>query len=168
MGAQHRAHHHRRGLGRLPGAALPQGQAQRDRPARAHPQRLRGGPRHQHREEGMTAEDVNAAFQKACDGPMNGVLEISNEPLVSVDFRKSDYSSCVDGSLTMVMGDDMVKVVAWYDNEWATPSAWSTSPSSWPTRPAPPSPPATPSRTTARAPPAPRSASSSTAKRALA
>merc|ERR1711904_176061 len=68
--------------------------------------------------KGMTAEDVNAAFQKACDGPMNGVLEISNEPLVSVDFRKSDYSSCVDGSLTMVMGDDMVKVVAWYDNEW--------------------------------------------------
>merc|ERR1719389_940827 len=68
--------------------------------------------------KGMTAEDVNTAFQKACDGPMNGVLEISNEPLVSVDFRKSDYSSCVDGSLTMVMGDDMVKVVAWYDNEW--------------------------------------------------
>merc|ERR1711924_283554 len=67
---------------------------------------------------GMTAEDVNAAFQKACDGPMNGVLEISNEPLVSVYFRKSDYSSSVDGSPTMVMGDDMVKVVAWYDNEW--------------------------------------------------
>ncbi len=68
--------------------------------------------------KGMTAEDVNAAFEKACAGPMKGVLEISNEPLVSVDFRKSDSSSTVDGSLTMVMGDDMVKVVAWYDNEW--------------------------------------------------
>merc|ERR1712094_29031 len=106
------------GLGRLPGAALPQGQAQRDRPACAHPQRLRGGPRHQHREEGHDRRGRQRCLQKACDGPMNRVLEISNEPLVSVDFRKSDYSSCVDGSLTMVMGDDMVKVVVWYDNEW--------------------------------------------------
>merc|ERR1711968_341441 len=62
--------------------------------------------------KGITAEDVNAAFEKACAGPMKGVLEISSEPLVSVDFRKSDVSSTVDGSLTMVMGDDMIKLVA--------------------------------------------------------
>merc|ERR1711990_150495 len=64
------------------------------------------------------AEEVNAAFREACAGPMNGVLAISDEPLVSVDYRCSDVSSTIDSSLTMVMGDDMVKVVAWYDNEW--------------------------------------------------
>jgi len=68
--------------------------------------------------KGLTAEDVNAAFDEACAGPMNGVLAISYEPLVSCDFKKTDVSSTVDGSLTMVMGDDMLKVVAWYDNEW--------------------------------------------------
>jgi len=68
--------------------------------------------------KGITVEEVNAAFEEACAGPMKGVLAISHEPLVSCDFRKSDVSSTVDGSLTMVMGDDMVKVVAWYDNEW--------------------------------------------------
>merc|ERR1711924_360306 len=83
-------------------------------------------------------------------------------------FRKSDYSSCVDGSLTMVMGDDMVKVVAWYDNEWGYSQRVVDLAELVADKPAPPSPPATPSRTTARATPAPRSASSSTAKRALA
>ena len=68
--------------------------------------------------KGMTAEDVNAAFEKACAGPMKGVLDITDSPLVSVDYRMSDVSSTVDASLTMVMGDDMIKVVAWYDNEW--------------------------------------------------
>merc|ERR1740138_659303 len=68
--------------------------------------------------KGLTAEEVNAAFDEACAGPMNGVLGISHEPLVSCDFRKTDVSSTIDASLTMVMGDDMVKVVAWYDNEW--------------------------------------------------
>ncbi|CAL4928838.1 unnamed protein product [Urochloa decumbens] len=68
--------------------------------------------------KGMTADDVNAAFRKAADGPLNGVLGVCDEPLVSVDFRCSDVSSSIDSSLTMVMGDDMVKVVAWYDNEW--------------------------------------------------
>eukprot|EP00238_Polyblepharides_amylifera_P005595 CAMPEP_0196583344 /NCGR_PEP_ID=MMETSP1081-20130531/43063_1 /TAXON_ID=36882 /ORGANISM="Pyramimonas amylifera, Strain CCMP720" /LENGTH=414 /DNA_ID=CAMNT_0041904191 /DNA_START=64 /DNA_END=1308 /DNA_ORIENTATION=+ len=68
--------------------------------------------------KGCTAEDVNAAFDVACAGPLNGVLAISYLPLVSSDFKKSDVSSTVDGSLTMVVGDDMVKVVAWYDNEW--------------------------------------------------
>jgi len=68
--------------------------------------------------KGVTVEEVNAAFVEACEGPMKGVLDISMDPLVSCDFRMTDVSSTVDGSLTMVMGDDMVKVVAWYDNEW--------------------------------------------------
>ena len=49
---------------------------------------------------------------------MKGVLVVSEEPLVSCDYRCSDQSTTIDSSLTMVMGDDMVKVVAWYDNEW--------------------------------------------------
>ena len=49
---------------------------------------------------------------------MKGVLAITETPLVSVDFRCSDVSTTIDAALTMVMGDDMVKVVAWYDNEW--------------------------------------------------
>eukprot|EP00271_Cylindrocystis_brebissonii_P014563 TRINITY_DN35933_c0_g1_i1.p1 TRINITY_DN35933_c0_g1~~TRINITY_DN35933_c0_g1_i1.p1 ORF type:complete len:455 (-),score=92.63 TRINITY_DN35933_c0_g1_i1:236-1600(-) len=68
--------------------------------------------------KGMTAEDVNNAFRKAAAGPMKNVLGVCDLPLVSVDFRMSDVSSTVDSSLTMVMGDDMIKVVAWYDNEW--------------------------------------------------
>lgn len=68
--------------------------------------------------KGITAEEVNAAFRKAAEGPMKGILAVCDEPLVSVDFRCSDVSTSIDSSLTMVMGDDMVKVVAWYDNEW--------------------------------------------------
>ncbi|CAM0870459.1 unnamed protein product [Alopecurus aequalis] len=68
--------------------------------------------------KGITADDVNAAFRKYADGPMKGILAVCDEPLVSVDFRCSDVSTTIDASLTMVMGDDMVKVVAWYDNEW--------------------------------------------------
>ncbi|KAL6645268.1 hypothetical protein ACP70R_016876 [Stipagrostis hirtigluma subsp. patula] len=68
--------------------------------------------------KGITADDVNAAFRKAAEGPLKGVLDVCDAPLVSVDFRCSDVSSTIDASLTMVMGDDMVKVVAWYDNEW--------------------------------------------------
>ncbi|XP_022725094.1 glyceraldehyde-3-phosphate dehydrogenase B, chloroplastic-like isoform X2 [Durio zibethinus] len=68
--------------------------------------------------KGISAEDVNAAFRKAVEGPLKGVLDVCDVPLVSVDFRCSDVSSTIDSSLTMVMGDDMVKVVAWYDNEW--------------------------------------------------
>ncbi|CAN1781679.1 Glyceraldehyde-3-phosphate dehydrogenase GAPB, chloroplastic [Linum perenne] len=68
--------------------------------------------------KGLTAEDVNNAFRKAAEGPMKGILDVCDVPLVSVDFRCSDVSSTIDSSLTMVMGDDMVKVVAWYDNEW--------------------------------------------------
>jgi len=68
--------------------------------------------------KGVTAEEVNAAFKEASEGKMKGVLAITEIPLVSVDFRCSDVSTTIDAALTMVMGDDMVKVVAWYDNEW--------------------------------------------------
>jgi glyceraldehyde-3-phosphate dehydrogenase (NADP+) (phosphorylating) len=64
------------------------------------------------------AEEVNAAFREAANGPMKGVLAVCDLPLVSSDFKCTDVSSTIDASLTMVMGDDMVKVVAWYDNEW--------------------------------------------------
>ncbi|KAJ9189808.1 hypothetical protein P3X46_001061 [Hevea brasiliensis] len=64
------------------------------------------------------AEEVNAAFRESADKELKGILSVCDEPLVSVDFRCTDVSSTVDSSLTMVMGDDMVKVIAWYDNEW--------------------------------------------------
>jgi glyceraldehyde-3-phosphate dehydrogenase (NADP+) (phosphorylating) len=64
------------------------------------------------------AEEVNEAFREAANGPMKGILGVSDEPLVSCDYRMTNVSSTIDSALTMVMGDDMVKVVAWYDNEW--------------------------------------------------
>jgi len=64
------------------------------------------------------AEEVNAAFREAAAGEMNGILAVCDEPLVSSDFKGTDVSSSIDSALTMVIGDDLVKVVAWYDNEW--------------------------------------------------
>jgi glyceraldehyde-3-phosphate dehydrogenase (NAD(P)) len=64
------------------------------------------------------AEEVNQALKEAADGPMKGILEYNDLPLVSCDYRGTDASSIIDASLTMVMGGDMVKVVSWYDNEW--------------------------------------------------
>lgn len=66
----------------------------------------------------VIAEQVNEALKAASEGSMKGILAYSDLPLVSIDYRKTDESSIVDSSLTMVMGGDMVKVVAWYDNEW--------------------------------------------------
>jgi glyceraldehyde-3-phosphate dehydrogenase type I len=63
-------------------------------------------------------EEVNGAFLKASQGSMKGILKYCDEPLVSCDHRGTDESSIIDSSLTMVMGDDLVKVIAWYDNEW--------------------------------------------------
>eukprot|EP00188_Purpureofilum_apyrenoidigerum_P002298 Plantae.Rhodophyta-Purpureofilum_apyrenoidigerum.ctg24155.p1 GENE.Plantae.Rhodophyta-Purpureofilum_apyrenoidigerum.ctg24155~~Plantae.Rhodophyta-Purpureofilum_apyrenoidigerum.ctg24155.p1 ORF type:complete len:412 (+),score=91.11 Plantae.Rhodophyta-Purpureofilum_apyrenoidigerum.ctg24155:35-1270(+) len=63
-------------------------------------------------------EEVNGAFLKASQGKLKGILKYTDEPLVSCDFKGTDESSIIDSSLTMVMGDDMIKVVAWYDNEW--------------------------------------------------
>jgi glyceraldehyde-3-phosphate dehydrogenase (NAD(P)) len=69
-------------------------------------------------EKPAIAEQVNAVLKSAAEGPMKGILAYSDLPLVSIDYRKTDESSIVDSSLTMVMGGDLVKVVAWYDNEW--------------------------------------------------
>ena len=66
----------------------------------------------------VTVEEINEAFQNASDSNMNGVLGLSKKPLVSVDFKGDDRSSIVDAPSTMVIGDNMVKVAAWYDNEW--------------------------------------------------
>lgn len=66
----------------------------------------------------VTAEEVNAALAAAARGPMQGILGYSELPLVSVDYKGSSYSSIVDGPSTLVIGDRMVKVVTWYDNEW--------------------------------------------------
>jgi glyceraldehyde-3-phosphate dehydrogenase (NAD(P)) len=64
------------------------------------------------------AEEVNAALKNASETSLKGILAYSDLELVSCDYRGTDESSIVDANLTMVMGDDMVKVVAWYDNEW--------------------------------------------------
>ena len=69
-------------------------------------------------EKATTAADVNAALKAASEGPMKGILGFSEEPLVSMDFKGDERSSIVDAELTAVMGGNMVKVVAWYDNEW--------------------------------------------------
>jgi len=65
-----------------------------------------------------TKEEVNAALKAAADGPMKGIINFEEQPLVSSDFMQTDYSNSVDAALTMVMGEDLVKVVMWYDNEW--------------------------------------------------
>src|SRR5579864_8652742 len=65
-----------------------------------------------------TKEAVNDAFKQAANGPLQGILEYTDEPLVSSDFRGDPHSSIIDGQSTMVTGGNMVKVIAWYDNEW--------------------------------------------------
>ncbi|NJL37429.1 MAG: type I glyceraldehyde-3-phosphate dehydrogenase [Leptolyngbyaceae cyanobacterium RM2_2_4] len=69
-------------------------------------------------EKPTISEQVNDALRAAAEGPLKGILAYSDLPLVSCDYRGTDESSIVDAALTMVMGGDMVKVVAWYDNEW--------------------------------------------------
>jgi glyceraldehyde-3-phosphate dehydrogenase (NAD(P)) len=63
-------------------------------------------------------EEVNSVLKAAAQGPMKGILDFCELQLVSSDFKGTDASCTIDSSLTMVMGDDMVKVIAWYDNEW--------------------------------------------------
>ena len=69
-------------------------------------------------ERPASAEEVNAALSEAADGPLSGVLQVSNEPLVSVDFQGNPHSSIVDAPFTKVVDGDAVKILAWYDNEW--------------------------------------------------
>jgi len=66
-----------------------------------------------------TQEEVNQAFQKAAKGELKGILEYTEEPLVSVDFVRDPHSAIVDGPSTSVVDSTLVKVLAWYDNEWA-------------------------------------------------
>lgn len=66
----------------------------------------------------VTVEEVNNAFKEAAEGSMEGILGYSEEPLVSIDYKGDDRSSIVDGLSTMVISDNMIKVVSWYDNEW--------------------------------------------------
>jgi glyceraldehyde 3-phosphate dehydrogenase len=65
-----------------------------------------------------TKEEVNAAFKSAADGKLKGILEVTEEPLVSIDFRGNPASSILDASYTSVMDSDFLKVLSWYDNEW--------------------------------------------------
>ena len=64
------------------------------------------------------AADVNAALRAAAEGPLKGILAISDDPLVSIDFRGNPNSSIVDSAYTKVMDGDFVKLLSWYDNEW--------------------------------------------------
>ncbi len=65
-----------------------------------------------------TRDEVNNAFKAAAEGRMKGILGYTEEPLVSVDFKGDPRSAIVDGSLTAVIGERMIKVLVWYDNEW--------------------------------------------------
>jgi glyceraldehyde 3-phosphate dehydrogenase len=65
-----------------------------------------------------TAEQLNEAFAKAAEGPLKGILRVSTEPLVSIDFLGDPHSSIVDAPNTKVLDGRLVKVLAWYDNEW--------------------------------------------------
>ena len=69
-------------------------------------------------ERATTIEELNDAFREAEAGPMAGILGVSDEPLVSSDFRGDARSSIIDAASTMVIDGTMIKVIAWYDNEW--------------------------------------------------
>jgi glyceraldehyde 3-phosphate dehydrogenase len=69
-------------------------------------------------ERDASVEELNAAFRAAAAGPMAGILGVSDEPLVSSDFRGDERSSIIDAACTMSLGGNFVKVIAWYDNEW--------------------------------------------------
>jgi glyceraldehyde 3-phosphate dehydrogenase len=69
-------------------------------------------------EKPATGDEVNNALRAAANGPLKGILAMSDEPLVSIDFKGNPNSSIVDTAYTKVMDGDFVKVVSWYDNEW--------------------------------------------------
>ncbi|MCY0898187.1 MAG: type I glyceraldehyde-3-phosphate dehydrogenase [Firmicutes bacterium] len=69
-------------------------------------------------EKPVSRDAVNQAFREAAEGPLAGILAYTEDPVVSGDFKGDAHSSIVDGQETMTMGDHMVKVLAWYDNEW--------------------------------------------------
>lgn len=66
----------------------------------------------------VTIDDINNAFKEAAENELHGILDITDEPLVSIDFNTNPHSAIIDGLSTMVIGSNKVKVLAWYDNEW--------------------------------------------------
>lgn len=68
--------------------------------------------------QNVTKEEINAALRNAAEGELKGILGYTEEPLVSIDFKSDERSSIIDGLSTIVLKDNMVKIVAWYDNEW--------------------------------------------------
>jgi glyceraldehyde 3-phosphate dehydrogenase len=69
-------------------------------------------------EKDCDTASVNAAFRQAAQGPLKGILQYSEAPIVSVDQNGNPHSATLDAPLTMVLEHRMVKVIAWYDNEW--------------------------------------------------
>jgi glyceraldehyde 3-phosphate dehydrogenase len=69
-------------------------------------------------EKNTTTEEVNAALKSAAEGPLKGILDYTEDPVVSSDMLHNPHSSIVDAALTKVLDGNLVKVVAWYDNEW--------------------------------------------------
>lgn len=69
-------------------------------------------------EKTVTADEVNQAMEQAAGAELKGILQVSHEPLVSIDFKGNPHSSIVDAPFTKVVGDNTVKVLSWYDNEW--------------------------------------------------
>jgi glyceraldehyde 3-phosphate dehydrogenase len=69
-------------------------------------------------EKDVSEEDVNGAIKSASEGSLKGILQYCNEPLVSIDFKGNPHSSIFDALSTKVLGNRMVKVFSWYDNEW--------------------------------------------------
>ena len=66
----------------------------------------------------LIGAELNAAFKEAAQGALKGILQYSEEELVSIDFRGNPFSSIVDAAYTKVMDGDFLKVLSWYDNEW--------------------------------------------------
>ncbi len=69
-------------------------------------------------ENSISAEKLNSIFQEAADNQLQGYLDVSYQPLVSIDYRQNSHSAIVDALSTMILEERMVKVIAWYDNEW--------------------------------------------------
>ncbi len=69
-------------------------------------------------EQNVSASQVNDALRAAAEGELKGILGYSEDPLVSMDLKGDPRSSIVDGPLTNVIGDNMIKIISWYDNEW--------------------------------------------------
>jgi glyceraldehyde 3-phosphate dehydrogenase len=68
--------------------------------------------------EDVTIESVNAAYKAAADGALKGILEYTEDPIVSADIVGNPHSCILDAQITTVMAGNMVKVCGWYDNEW--------------------------------------------------